>query len=149
MSEPEKVTAGEALPLRLRWRQTQPNSEADYIAETDTYNGPVGRIFRHDSSPDKGAWLWAMQADSYEVSRNVGELHGVERSARAAAHMVEDAWFQAIRGSSLEKAGAEAQRLCNGEVGRIDWQCSPSTIMPERHSADTIRRIAHIDICDV
>jgi hypothetical protein len=43
-----------------------------------------------------------MQADSHETSRNVGELHGVERSARAAAHMVEDAWFKAIRGSSLD-----------------------------------------------
>lgn len=51
-----------------------------------------------------------MQAHGYglcrrtvtEISRNFGELHGVERSARAAAHMVEDAWFKAIRGSSLD-----------------------------------------------
>jgi len=45
-------------------------------------------------------WFWAMNAFGPEVSRNVGILTGVERSARATARMVEDAWFAAIRGSS-------------------------------------------------
>ena len=43
------------------------------------------------------------RADGHDISRNVGELHGVERSASAAAHMVEAAWFKAIRGSSLDR----------------------------------------------
>jgi len=47
-------------------------------------------------------WFWAMNAFGPEISQNVGILTGVERSARAAARMVEDAWFAAIRGSSLD-----------------------------------------------
>lgn len=102
MSEPERVAASEALPLRLRWRQTWPDHEADYVAETDNYVGSVGRIYLREDGPRKGVWLWAMQADGHDISRNFGELHGAERSARAAAQMVEDAWFKAIKGSSLD-----------------------------------------------
>jgi len=103
MSEPQRVAAGEALPLCLNWRQSSPDSEADYVAETETYAGTVGRIYRRYGGPQAGLWIWAMQADGHEISRNVGELHGVERSARAAAHMVEAAWLNAIKGSSLDR----------------------------------------------
>jgi hypothetical protein len=33
MAEPAKVADGEALPLRLHWRQTWPERDADYVAE--------------------------------------------------------------------------------------------------------------------
>lgn len=51
-----------------------------------------------------------MNAHGAEISRNVGEIHGIEPSARAAARMVEDAWFAAIKGSksnayAIAKAG--------------------------------------------
>jgi len=44
-----------------------------------------------------------MHAHGFEVSRNISPLHGVEGSAAAAARMVEDAWFAAIAGSSLDR----------------------------------------------
>jgi hypothetical protein len=100
MAEPEKVAESEALPLRLQWRQSWPDREADYVAETPEHQGGVGRIYLYDGGPQKGLWFWAMNAFGPEVSRNVGILTGVERSARAAARMVEDAWFATIGGSS-------------------------------------------------
>jgi hypothetical protein len=103
MAEPAKVADGEALPLILKWRQTWPDSEADYVATADSYNGSVGRIYRYDHGPQEGLWFWAMQAYGAEISRNLDKLHGVEKSARAAARMVEDAWFAAIKGSSLDR----------------------------------------------
>lgn len=118
MSEPQGVAACEALPLCLNWRQTSPDSEADYVAETDTYEDTVGRIYRHDAGPQTGLWFWAMQADGHEISRNIGQLHGVERSARAAAHMVEAAWFNAIKGSSLDRPAPKrnAYAMAKGRV---------------------------------
>lgn len=103
MAEPEKVADGEALPLRLRWRQTWSDHDADYVANADGYNGGVGRIYLYDSGPQKGMWFWSMTAHGFEISRNIGNLSGAERSARAAARMVEDAWFVAIKGSSLDR----------------------------------------------
>lgn len=103
MTQPAKVADGEALPLRLRWRQTWPDREADFVAEADGYNGSVGRIYRYDSHPLEGSWFWAMNAHGPEISRNFDKLHGIEPSARAAAHMVENAWFAAIAGTSLDQ----------------------------------------------
>jgi hypothetical protein len=103
MAEPEKVADGDPLPLRLHWRLTWPDKDADYVADADGYIGGVGRIYRHEHGPQKGGWFWAMNAHGPEISRAADKLHGVERSPRAAAHMVEDAWFEAIRGSSLDR----------------------------------------------
>ena len=103
MAEPAKVADGEALPLRLHWRQMWPERDADYVAEADTYNDLVGRIYRHDDGAQAGMWFWSMTAFGHEISRNIGKLTGFERSARAAARMVEDAWFAAIKGSSLDR----------------------------------------------
>lgn len=103
MAEPEKVADGEALPLRLRWQATWPDKEADYMALADGYNGSVGRIYLHQHGPQEGRWFWAMNAHGAEISRNIDRLSGTEESARAAAHKVEDAWFAAIRGSSLDR----------------------------------------------
>jgi hypothetical protein len=103
MAEPEKVADGEALPLRLKWRQSWPDREADYVAHADAYGDIVGRIYRHDSGEQTGKWFWSMTAFGYEISRNVGRLTGFEVSPRAAARMVEDSWFAAIKGSSLDR----------------------------------------------
>lgn len=116
MTEPHQA-ASEAMALRLNWRQTRPDRDADYIAETTNYPGNVGRIFRHDSGPDAGSWLWAMQADGHEISRNIGELHGVEKSPRAAARMVEHAWFAAIKGSSLDRPAAKPNAYAAAKAG--------------------------------
>jgi hypothetical protein len=116
MTEPQRADR-EGMPLRLQWRQTRPDGDADYIAETLDYPGNVGRIFRHDTGPDAGAWLWAMQADGHEISRNVGELNGVERSPKAAARMVEDAWFRAIKGSSLDRPTAKPNAYAMAKSG--------------------------------
>lgn len=103
MAEPEKVADGEALPLLLKWRQTWPDKEADYTALADGYGGNVGRIYLHDSGPLQGHWFWSLTAHGPQISRNLDKLHGEAPSARAAAHMVEDAWFAAIKGSSLDR----------------------------------------------
>lgn len=103
MAEPEKVADGEALALRLKWRQTWPDREADFVAEGNDYTGSIGRIYVYDSGPQEGNWFWAMNAHGPEISRNFDKLHGIEPSARAAAHMVEDTWFAAIKGSSLDR----------------------------------------------
>lgn len=102
MAEPQRVADSEALPLRMKWRQTWPDREADYEALT-AEGLIVGRIYRYPHDPQQGQWFWAMNADSPEVSRNIGKLYGVEASPRSAAHMVEDAWFTAIKGSALDR----------------------------------------------
>ncbi|MHA6642298.1 hypothetical protein [Mesorhizobium sp. A623] len=103
MAEPEKVADGEALPLLLKWQPAWQDKEADYKALAEGYSGNVGRIYLYDAGPQQGRWFWAMNAFGPEISRNVGELHGIETSARAAARMVEEAWFPAIKGSSLDQ----------------------------------------------
>lgn len=99
MTEPARVAESEAL--RLNWRQA--DRDADYVADADGYDGNVGRITLRDDGPQQGLWFWVMNAHGTEISRNIGSLDGVEKSARAAARMVEGAWFAAIAGSSLDR----------------------------------------------
>jgi hypothetical protein len=87
------------IPLRLRWAATWPDKDADFAAETPSYNGPVGRIYRHDTGFQAGNWFWSFQAFGDEISRNVGDTSGFEPSARAAARCVESAWFLAVKGT--------------------------------------------------
>ncbi|WP_137113313.1 hypothetical protein [Mesorhizobium sp. GR13] len=101
MAEPAKATDGEAL--RLNWRQTWPETEADYFAVADGYDEAVGRIFKGTGGQMKGLWFWSMTANGPEISRNIGELCGTALSARGAARLVEDVWFDAIRGTSLDR----------------------------------------------
>lgn len=118
MTEPQKVADGEALPLRLRWRETWPDRpSADYVAEGEGYAGTIGRIYIYDAGPQQGMWFWAMHAHGPEISRNVGELHGVEKSPRAAARMVEDAWFAAIKGSSLDRPAPKRNAYAAAKAG--------------------------------
>lgn len=95
-------TNPESIPLRLRWRQTWPERENDFVAETGDYQASIGRIYLYDSGPQQGLWFWAFQAFGDDVSRNIGKLTGVEPSAREAAREVERAWFAAIKGSRYE-----------------------------------------------
>jgi len=91
------------IALKLRWRHTWDDKDNDYVAETDAYQGSVGRIYLHDSGGHlNGNWFWAMNAHGPEVSRNIEPLSGYEPSPRRAAREVEKAWFAAIRGSSLD-----------------------------------------------
>lgn len=99
----------EAIILRLKWRQTWPEKESDFICEVTDYQGSVGRIYLFDTGPQQGSWFWAMQAHGDDVSRNIGKLSGVEPSAREAAREVERAWFAAIRGSSYELSDVAPQ----------------------------------------
>jgi len=99
MTDTAKAPDGEALPLRLHWRQTWPDREADYVAEAPGQSKSVGRIMLIDGGPQQGMWEWAMHG--FGPNNRIGTSHGVERSARAAAYMVEDAWFDLIRGSAL------------------------------------------------
>lgn len=103
MAEPAKAPDSEALPLQLKWRQTWPEHGADYVAVAPNYDDTVGRIYLITGGPEKDLWFWAMNAHGREVSRNIGKLSGVEPSARAAARKSEEAWFAAIKGSSLDR----------------------------------------------
>lgn len=103
------ATDGEAfadasISLRLTWQETMAGREADYSAFSPVYKGAVGRIFRFEAGELQGLWLWSMTADGYDISRNVGQCLGQETSSRRAARCVEEAWFAAIRGSSLDRA---------------------------------------------
>ncbi|MGN6535121.1 MAG: hypothetical protein ACTHKQ_05245 [Mesorhizobium sp.] len=102
MAEPVKVADGEAITLRLKWRQTWPDKEADYAADASNYDH-VGRIYRHNGGPQDGKWFWSLTAFGPEISRNIGNCTGTEDTPRAAARMVEDAWFAAIKGSTLDR----------------------------------------------
>jgi hypothetical protein len=93
-----------AVTLTLIWQETLPDRTADYSAYSTVYSGAVGRIFRFDSGEMQGQWLWSMTADGYDISRNAGHCSGYEQSPRRAAQCVEEAWFAAIRGSSLDRA---------------------------------------------
>jgi hypothetical protein len=117
MAEPEKVADGDPLPLRLRWRQTWPDRDADYVADADGYTGGVGRIYRHQHGPQQGMWFWSLTAHGPEISRAADKLHGVERSPRAAAHMVEDAWFAAIEGSSFDRSPPKRNAYAMAKAG--------------------------------
>ncbi|MEZ5782363.1 MAG: hypothetical protein R3D70_12190 [Rhizobiaceae bacterium] len=103
------ATDGEAfadasISLRLIWQETRTDREADYLAFSPVYKGAIGRIFRFEAGEMQGLWLWSMTADGYDISRNVGQCSGQETSPRRAAKCVEEAWFAAIRGSSIDRA---------------------------------------------
>lgn len=91
----------ENIPLRLKWHPTWPDKEADFTAETPTFNGHVGRIYfiPEHHGPQAGNWFWSFLAFGDEISRNVGDTSGYEGSARAAARRVESAWFLAVKGT--------------------------------------------------
>lgn len=101
MAEPARATDGEAL--RLKWRQTWPDKEADYCAQAEGYPEAVGRIYMDRNGPLNGIWFWSMTASGPEISRNAGELNGAATSPRDAARLVEEAWFAAILGTSLDR----------------------------------------------
>lgn len=92
------------IELKLHWRHTWPDKEDDFVAEAPTYDDSVGRIYKSLKAGSLDHhWFWAMNAHGFDISR-AGTLSGYEASPRKAAKAVEDAWFQAIRGSSHEVA---------------------------------------------
>lgn len=93
-----------SITLRLTWQQTCDDRDADYSAFSRTYAGALGRIYRHNAGELQGQWFWSMTADGYDISRNVKACNGYEPSPRRAASCVEDAWYAAIKGSSLDRA---------------------------------------------
>lgn len=88
------------IELRLKWRHTWPDREADFVAEAPTYSGNVGQIYYvpEHHGPKAGSWYWAFQAFADDISRNIGHPFGHEPSARETAARVEAAWFAASRG---------------------------------------------------
>ena len=93
------------IELRLRWRHTWEDGGDDYVAEASGsgFDGPVGRIYRHEHGTKQSQWTWSMTAHGAEVSRNFGPLHGEEPTPRRAAYEVERAWSKAIEGTSLAR----------------------------------------------
>jgi hypothetical protein len=83
----------------LRWRLTWDEKENDYTASAPTYAGPVGRVYLNQD----GSWCWSMNADGWEISRNIGRLYGCAATAREAAAEVEESWRAAIRGTVHEQ----------------------------------------------
>lgn len=95
--EPEKIE------LRLKWRQTWPDRENDFVAGTEAYQGPIGRIALEDGGGDKrGWWSWAFQARGPEIRLSSGTRSGYQPTAREAAREVERTWFEAIKGSRFD-----------------------------------------------
>jgi hypothetical protein len=64
------------IDLLLKWRQTWPDKDADFVADSTTYHGNIGRIYRVDHDPMAGKWFWAVNAFGAEISRNIGALSG-------------------------------------------------------------------------
>ena len=106
MAEPAKATNGEAISLRLKWKETWPDREADYAASAPSEDH-VGRIYLYNTGLQQGQWFWSLTAFGPEISRNAGNTTGFEASARAAALKVEEAWFAAIKGTSLDRPAAK------------------------------------------
>lgn len=108
------------IELRLKWRHTWPEKEADFVAEVEGY-GTVGRIYESlkPGSLEKD-WFWCMNAHGPEISRNVGKLSGHTTTPREAAKLAEDAWFAAIEGSSLDVpvVSAKSANAYAAEKGR-------------------------------
>jgi hypothetical protein len=55
MAEPQKVADSDPLPLRLHWRQTWSDKDADYVADADDHTGGVGRIYRYGHGRNKAS----------------------------------------------------------------------------------------------
>lgn len=121
-----EAVADVSIPLTLTWQQTT-DRDADYSAFSGVYPGALGRIYRHDGGELQGQWFWSMTADGYDISRNVGDCNGFERSPRKAAKCVEDAWYASIRGSSLDHAEKRnAYAMVKG--WRIGMDCRHSSL---------------------
>lgn len=103
---------GHEIELRLRWQLTWSDKEDDYVAEAPGCDGPVGRIYK-ELVPGKHEyrWFWAFQASVTAPYRRVGATSGREPSPREAAKRVEEAWFAAIEGTSLDVPLREEERL--------------------------------------
>lgn len=99
------MTQDHEIELKLRWRHTWEEKDNDFVAEAPGHPDTVGRIYESIKPGGTGThWFWAMNAHGPQVSRNIGKLSGYEDTPRKAARQVEKAWFEAIRGSSLEVA---------------------------------------------
>jgi hypothetical protein len=94
------------IKLKLRWRHTWSDKDDDFVAELPAgcaYSGTVGRIYKHFKPGGEGYyWLWAMNAWGHGILRVAGKLDGYEDTPRMAAKQVEDSWFDAVRGTSLD-----------------------------------------------
>lgn len=94
------------IELKLRWRHTWEEKDNDFVAEAPGYPDTVGRIYESIVPGGTGThWFWSMNAHGAFISR-AGKNSGYEATPRQAAQQVEKAWFEAIKGSSLERAVA-------------------------------------------
>lgn len=94
------------IELKLHWRHTWEEKDHDYVAEAPGHPDTVGRIYESIVPGGTGThWFWAMNAHGAFISR-AGKNSGYEATPRQAAQQVEKAWFEAIKGSSLEVSAA-------------------------------------------
>lgn len=97
--EPEKIA------LVLKWTKTWEERENDFVARSPVYEDSVGRIYLHEQGAQHGWWSWSLTAAGEHIRREgIGALTGFEPSPREAARAVENAWFEAIKGSPLDVA---------------------------------------------
>jgi hypothetical protein len=57
---------------------------------------------------------------SPEISQSANKLHGVERSPTAVVRMVEGTWFEAIKGSSLDRPAPKRNAYAMAKAGVVD-----------------------------
>lgn len=91
---------------RLKWRKTWPDSVNDRVADGPLPGYMIGRFYRHDTGGiNKGRWSWFYQADIPGLSRQGINLTGFADTPQEAAKAIEDAWFRAIEGKTLDVDG--------------------------------------------
>lgn len=99
------------IELRLKWHHTWPDKDSDFVAKAPGYDGPVARIYETLKAGSlEMHWFWSMTAHGPEISHNAGDTSGYEATPREAAKRAEDAWFFAIKGSSLDVATPQQPR---------------------------------------
>jgi len=86
---------------RLQWRRAWITTPFRFSGTSPIFKGEIV----HLSPEGRGAvtWHWSLTAQGDEVSRNIGDTNGMAESAIVAAQRGEEAWFAAIKGSSLER----------------------------------------------
>lgn len=110
----------EKIELKLLWKKTWPDRENDFVGHAPHFEGSVGRIQLVEHGPQQNSWSWSFTAVGEHILRGgIGALTGTEPSPREAARAVENAWFAAIKGSSLDNterqmAGKNAYAAAKG-----------------------------------
>ena len=94
----------ESVPLRLKWRKTWPDYEADFCVDSPIEGATIGRIMLTIGGPKDRQWQWTYQAAIKGLPWNQLHHSGFEATARQAAKVIEDMWFAATAGKRFDEA---------------------------------------------